>query len=149
MRSCSLLQPACQPAHRDSLMAASHQRMSLKSLLHTFLNTTNKKDLRLTAEANKPAAMLRAERSPSGNLSQPRSHFADILQSVQTLGMSATKEFDAAQRFTPVGKGPRKGMNAQERGTFSPEPQPPPTPKGKSQRSSLTRRFHLPSRSSG
>eukprot|EP00962_Isochrysis_galbana_P044325 scaffold17147_cov155-Isochrysis_galbana.AAC.3 len=72
-------------------------------------------------------------------------HFADILQSVQTLGMSATKEFDAAQRFTPVGKGPRKGMNAQERGTFSPTPAPHSQGQVPAEQSHPS----LPSRSSG
>eukprot|EP00962_Isochrysis_galbana_P010230 scaffold2830_cov123-Isochrysis_galbana.AAC.6 len=56
-------------------------------------------------------------------------------------------KFDAAQRFTPVGKGPRKGMNAQERGTFSPNP----APHSQEGRSVPAEQSHpsLPSRSSG
>jgi hypothetical protein len=51
-------------------------------------------------------------------------HFADILQSVQTLGISAAGGLPPSNGFTPIGKGPQKGMNAQERGTFSPTPAP-------------------------
>eukprot|EP00962_Isochrysis_galbana_P040680 scaffold14781_cov113-Isochrysis_galbana.AAC.4 len=43
MRSCSLLQPACQPAHHDSLMAASHQRMSLNEACFTHSLTLQTK----------------------------------------------------------------------------------------------------------
>jgi hypothetical protein len=39
-------------------------------------------------------------------------HFADILQSVQTLGISATGGLPPSNGFTPIGKGPKKGMNA-------------------------------------
>jgi hypothetical protein len=51
-------------------------------------------------------------------------HFADILQSVHTLGISATGGLMPSNGFTPIGKGPKRGMNAQERGTFSPTPAP-------------------------
>eukprot|EP00962_Isochrysis_galbana_P016898 scaffold4841_cov121-Isochrysis_galbana.AAC.14 len=73
------LQPACQPAHRDTAfmaMAASPQISDEchKSLLHTStsLNTTTttpqtKRLPPFTAEANKPEAMLRSDRSPCGN----------------------------------------------------------------------------------
>eukprot|EP00962_Isochrysis_galbana_P047486 scaffold19438_cov154-Isochrysis_galbana.AAC.2 len=71
MRSCSLLQPACQPCtprQPDGCIASKD--VTEACFTHSLtLHTTNKKDLRLTAEANKPATMLRAERSPSGNLS--------------------------------------------------------------------------------
>jgi hypothetical protein len=62
------LQPASRPAHRDSLMAASPHRMSLKLASHIPLHN-KPKDICLTAEAKKSAVMLRPGWKPCGNFS--------------------------------------------------------------------------------